>query len=585
LLQAPSGGHPDFTKLTFSSWDDWVPQDRLRKLTDDNKELAANLRREIVQPVAPKSVAKPTSKSRRGGSDRGSEERNSSIPAGSRGTKRGRDNDIEKVGPKIFKISLSHAIVLDETDFRLRDSRTLLFPQENLQERTPGLEYGEDLDNRLGVQPQITKVMWTGTEVRRSPGISMAVTGSRTGLRSTGAAARRSVKDVISDSEAPGDDGIAMHTPGGKPPRPTKQAKPNRRTAESRAGKLHELSSDDELDIFSTVDDLLARDPPPNELEYISNEMARSKSHMIFAPLIGGTTMDEKAAIERELVLSGKLVIPERYHPGYVETRQEDYLNHNRLLFFEAQDPRMKLAIAGVSKDPLQIDPPGCGSPFDALKFPDRLVEVLSRGVPLHGWDSKSFQKIPKHLIDKINPDDLLRCQKSTRMVPAPSVSPVVDGQVDTVFTLLGVEISTSSIRNSNGGLQEMTPHHLKDSQAYSFTSLTQEESFLSRPSIRIPIPDHLKNLLVDDWENVTKSLLLVPIPSQAPANFIIDSYFNEEKSHRRLGSAEADVLEEFCAGMKVYFEKSVGKILLYRFERAQLAEVSERVEELGCQT
>jgi len=84
-----------------------------------------------------------------------------------------------------------------------------------------------------------------------------------------------------------------------------------------------------------------------------------------------------------------------------------------------------------------------------------------------------------------------------------------------------------------------------------------------------------LKNLLVDDWENVTKSLLLVPLPSQAPANFIIDSYFNEEKMNRRLGSVEADVLEEFCAGMKLYFEKSVGKILLYRFERAQLAEVS----------
>ena len=107
------------------------------------------------------------------------------------------------------------------------------------------------------------------------------------------------------------------------------------------------------------------------------------------------------------------------------------------------------------------------------------------------------------------------------------------------------------------------------------YLQLSQEDSFTTRPSIRITIPDHLKNLLVDDWENVTKSLLLVPLPSQAPANFIIDSYFNEEKMNRRLGSAEADVLEEFCSGLKVYFEKSVGKILLYRFERSQLAEVS----------
>jgi mortality factor 4-like protein 1 len=69
--------------------------------------------------------------------------------------------------------------------------------------------------------------------------------------------------------------------------------------------------------------------------------------------------------------------------------------------------------------------------------------------------------------------------------------------------------------------------------------------------------------------------MMLVPLPSQAPANFIIDEYFNEEKNHRRLGSAEADILEEFCAGLKMYFDKAVGKILLYRFERAQLAEVS----------
>ena len=101
-----------------------------------------------------------------------------------------------------------------------------------------------------------------------------------------------------------------------------------------------------------------------------------------------------------------------------------------------------------------------------------------------------------------------------------------------------------------------------------------QEENFLSRPSIRIVVPDNIKALLVDDWENVTKQLLLVPLPSRRPANYIIDTYWNEEKVNRRLGSAEADILQEFCVGLKVYFEKSLGKILLYRFERSQLNDV-----------
>jgi mortality factor 4-like protein 1 len=103
---------------------------------------------------------------------------------------------------------------------------------------------------------------------------------------------------------------------------------------------------------------------------------------------------------------------------------------------------------------------------------------------------------------------------------------------------------------------------------------LESSEHFTNRPSIRLSIPDHLKALLVDDWENVTKSLLLVPLPSQAPANFIIDTYYATESPNRRLGSPDADILLELCCGLKLYFEKSLPKILLYRYERAQLAEV-----------
>lgn len=97
---------PADTDSISSSWDDWVPQDRLRKLTDDNRELAANLRRELTAS-APKVVPKSAAKTRRGqgseiGSGRGSEERLSSVPAaGGRGSKRARDNEIEKVGGPI----------------------------------------------------------------------------------------------------------------------------------------------------------------------------------------------------------------------------------------------------------------------------------------------------------------------------------------------------------------------------------------------------------------------------------------------------------------------------------------------------
>ena len=109
-----------------------------------------------------------------------------------------------------------------------------------------------------------------------------------------------------------------------------------------------------------------------------------------------------------------------------------------------------------------------------------------------------------------------------------------------------------------------------------------QEESFHSRPAVRIAVPDHLKALLVDDWENITKNLQLVPLPSEHPVNEILNTYFDEEKGKRRLGSAEADLLEEVVAGVKEYFEKCVGRILLYRFEREQYFEVRKLWEEGG---
>lgn len=96
--------------LRETSWDDWVPQDRLRKLTDDNRELAASLRRDVMQAdprqhKGSKSGAS-TKKARAHDSDidsaRGSEDRYSSVTAGGKGNKRGRDYELEKVSQFSF---------------------------------------------------------------------------------------------------------------------------------------------------------------------------------------------------------------------------------------------------------------------------------------------------------------------------------------------------------------------------------------------------------------------------------------------------------------------------------------------------
>ncbi|EON99365.1 putative histone acetylase complex subunit protein [Phaeoacremonium minimum UCRPA7] len=103
---------------------------------------------------------------------------------------------------------------------------------------------------------------------------------------------------------------------------------------------------------------------------------------------------------------------------------------------------------------------------------------------------------------------------------------------------------------------------------------LSQEDGFHSRPSIKLVMPDHLKALLVDDWENVTKNNQLVPLPHPHPVNEILEEYLAYEKPHRGEGTAAMDILEETIAGLREYFDKSLGRILLYRFERPQYSEI-----------
>lgn len=95
----------------------------------------------------------------------------------------------------------------------------------------------------------------------------------------------------------------------------------------------------------------------------------------------------------------------------------------------------------------------------------------------------------------------------------------------------------------------------------------TQEESFHSRPSIKLVLPDHLKGFLVDDWENVTKNGLVVELPhSKATVDQILKDYVEYEKQHRQEGSAHMDILVETIEGLREYFDKALARILLYRY-------------------
>lgn len=93
-------------------------------------------------------------------------------------------------------------------------------------------------------------------------------------------------------------------------------------------------------------------------------------------------------------------------------------------------------------------------------------------------------------------------------------------------------------------------------------------------------MPDRLKSILVDDWENVTKQLQLVSLPAKFPASVILDEYFTHATGSGMRTNAEIDILQEVIHGLKEYFNKALGRLLLYRFEREQFFDIYTQINQ-----
>ncbi|OLL23936.1 Chromatin modification-related protein eaf3 [Neolecta irregularis DAH-3] len=98
-------------------------------------------------------------------------------------------------------------------------------------------------------------------------------------------------------------------------------------------------------------------------------------------------------------------------------------------------------------------------------------------------------------------------------------------------------------------------------------------EEYARRPLVKINIPDSLKAQLVDDWENITKNQQLVTLPRDPDIQTLLSQYC-ASTNPKKSGTAEADIFEEVIVGIKTYFERSLGNILLYRFERQQYVDI-----------
>ena len=80
----------------------------------------------------------------------------------------------------------------------------------------------------------------------------------------------------------------------------------------------------------------------------------------------------------------------------------------------------------------------------------------------------------------------------------------------------------------------------------------------------------------------MTKNLTLVPLPHPHPVSELLKTYLAEEQSKRKSNSVEYDRVEEVTAGVKEYFDKSLGVMLLYKYERLQYKEILVKTLDSG---
>ncbi|KAI5830713.1 MRG-domain-containing protein [Schizophyllum commune Tattone D] len=108
-----------------------------------------------------------------------------------------------------------------------------------------------------------------------------------------------------------------------------------------------------------------------------------------------------------------------------------------------------------------------------------------------------------------------------------------------------------------------------------------EEES--KRTELKLEMPEAMKVRLVDDWEAVTKNNQLVSLPRQPNVKQILEEFEAYVRRERPASLPDIDaLLPSIISGLKTYFDKALGKNLLYRFERPQYATIREKFDAEG---
>lgn len=106
------------------------------------------------------------------------------------------------------------------------------------------------------------------------------------------------------------------------------------------------------------------------------------------------------------------------------------------------------------------------------------------------------------------------------------------------------------------------------------------EEDDVEEEGIKLNIPNLLKKQLVDDYYYVVQQKKLVTLPAKKPVSAIVSDFVEslrlEEGKKDAKASANDRCVAEVAQALQLYFDRALGTILLYRFERLQFDDIQQ---------
>ncbi|KFY11276.1 hypothetical protein V492_04545 [Pseudogymnoascus sp. VKM F-4246] len=477
-----------------NTWDDWVPQDRVRKFTEENKQLAAQLHEQMkaLQGKPAPSASKSAKKGRANGSDfssaRGSEERGSmAAQGGGRAPRRLRDYDLEQhaTTPLCGESASSWRPPLGQYASGSGFPGVVYFQQVRLYPSTPFR--------------QLRGTLWKGgLFTTRQIAQSNFENSNKAKLELQHNNPRQ--LSIISDAKQ--EKSAKMITRSNKRSNPFAEGMEDAQPAHDPVAKR-----------------LAALAVPPEEVPEVPEHIA---NHVPMNPALMAYLMDPTQ------------------HPT-------DFLCK-----LPPRPDYQYLTKSGRVKPSITLPDPPATPDLKRMRNPI----IPNEPATTHGTDSDgSSSDSNNNNKDPQGPKErATRARKAIKRIHNGSIA-IPDERPCRRATFTRC----------------FATRHLD----YFLTRVNiQEDGFLDRPAISLPVPDRIKAILVDDWENVTKNQQLVPLPAAHPVENILKDYEDDELPKRTPGSPEASILEEMLAGLREYFDKCLGRILLYRFERAQYLEM-----------